>query len=448
MAEEYKLERGLGLKEATALNMIDMVGIGPFIVIPIVIQAMNGPQCMLAWAAGALLSLIDGFIWAELGAALPKAGGSYFFLKEIYGKNTWGKLFSFLFIWQTIIQAPLVVASGAIGFSQYFTFLVPLSPVMQKAVSGLLVIILVILLYRKITTVGKISLFLWIGVIGTIVWLIFGGVTHFNPKLAFDFPEGAFDISWVFFAGLGNATVKTIYTYLGYYNVCHLGAEIKQPEKNIPRSIFISIIGIAVLYLTMQLSILGVVPWQSAMKSQFIVSTFVETIYGHQAAVIATVLILWIAFSSLFAVLLGYSRIPYAAASDGTFFSIFSKVHPEKHFPYVSLLILGSIAFVFSLLFRLKDVISAILAMRIIVQFISQAVGIIYLHKNKPKDFFPYKMLLFPIPPIIAVLMWTALFFSTGFYFALGGAGFLVLGIIVYLVRAYLTNDWPFNTIF
>ncbi|MDR3668965.1 MAG: amino acid permease, partial [Ignavibacteriaceae bacterium] len=236
--EDNKLERGLGLKEASALNMIDMVGIGPFIVIPIVIQEMNGPQCMLAWIAGAMLAAIDGFIWAELGAAMPKAGGSYFFLKEIYGKETWGKLMSFLFIWQTIIQAPLVVASGSIGFSQYLTYLIPLSPIMQKAVSGLLVLILIFLLYRKITTVGKISLFLWIGVFGTIVWLIVGGVTHFNPKLAFDFPKEAFNFSWLFFAGLGNATVKTIYTYLGYYNVCHLGAEIKEPEVNIPRSIF------------------------------------------------------------------------------------------------------------------------------------------------------------------------------------------------------------------
>jgi len=442
-----KLERGLGLKEATALNMIDMVGIGPFIVIPIVIQAMNGPQCMIAWAAGAVLAVIDGFIWAELGAALPKAGGSYFFLKEIYGKESWGKLFSFLFIWQTIIQAPLVVASGAIGFSQYFTYLVPASPVMQKVISGALVIVLVALLYRKITTVGKISMFLWVGVIGTIVWLIFGGITHFNPKLAFDFPAGAFDLSWVFFAGLGNAMVKTIYTYLGYYNVCHLGAEIKEPEINIPKSIFISIGGITILYLAMQLSILGVIPWQAAMKSQFIVSTFVETIYGSKAAIVATVLILWIAFSSLFAVLLGYSRIPYAAAADGTFFSIFAKVHPVKHFPHVSLLVLGSIAFVFSLLFKLKDVISAILAMRILIQFIGQAAGIIYLHKKKPASFFPYKMLLFPIPPIIAIIMWAALLMSTGFNFALAGTGFILLGSIVYLIRAYTINDWPFRKV-
>ena len=440
-----KLERGLGLKEATALNMIDMIGIGPFIVLPIVIQEMNGPQCLLAWVLGALLAFMDGAVWSELGAAMPAAGGSYVFLKEIYGPRRWGKLFSFLLIWQTIFQAPLVIASGAIGFSQYFTFLTPLNLIEQKLVSGLLVIAIVVLLYRKITTVGKISLFLWIGVIATILWLIFGGATHFNPKIAFDFPPNAFNFSFIFFVGLGSASVQTIYTYLGYYNICNLGSELREPEKNIPKSIFISIIGIAILYLAMQLSVLGVVPWREAMNSHFIVSTFVEKIYGSKAAIIATVLILWIAFSSLFSATLGYSRIPYAAAVDGTFFKIFSRTHPKKNFPNVSLLVLGAIAFVFSLLFRLKEVISAILAMRILVQFIGQAVGIMILRKNKPATFFPFKMWLYPIPALIAILMWIGLFLSTGMYFALGGIIVMLTGAVIFLIRSYYNKDWPFE---
>ena len=440
-----KLERGLGLKEATALNMIDMIGIGPFIVLPIVIKEMNGPQSMLAWVLGALLAFMDGFVWSELGAAMPGAGGSYVFLKEIYGPKSLGKLFSFLLIWQTIFQAPLVVASGAIGFSQYFTFLFPLNAIGQKIVSGLLVIAIVVLLYRRIATVGKISLFLWIGVIATMLWLIFGGATHFNPKLAFDFPKGAFDFSFIFFVGLGSASVQTIYTYLGYYNICNLGEELKEPQKNIPKSIFISIGSIAVLYLAMQLSVLGVIPWREAMNSKFIVSSFVEKIYGSKAAIIATVLILWIAFSSLFSALLGYSRIPYAAAVDGTFFYIFSRVHPKKHFPNVSLLTLGAIAFIFSLLFRLKEVISAILAMRILVQFIGQAVGIIILRKNKPAEFFPFKMWLYPLPALVAILMWLGLFFSTGMYFAIGGILIMLIGIIVFFVRAFIIKDFPFT---
>src|ERR1700694_1116764 len=183
--------RALGLKEAVALNMIEMVGVGPFVVIPLVIKAMGGPQCLLAWAAGAVLALLDGFVWSELGAAMPLAGGSYVFLREAYGPGRMGRLMSFLFVWQTLIQAPLSLASGAIGFSQYASYLYPLRTNGQKAVSGALVILLVVLLYRRIASIGKISLFLWVGVVGTILWLIWGGATHFHARKAFIYAPGS-----------------------------------------------------------------------------------------------------------------------------------------------------------------------------------------------------------------------------------------------------------------
>src|ERR1700731_3495341 len=282
------LGRGLGLKEAVALNMIEMVGIGPFVVIPLVIKAMGGPQCLLAWAAGAVLDLLDGFVWTELGAAMPLAGGSYVFLREAYGPGKMGRMMSFLFVWQTLIQAPLSLASGAIGFSQYASYLYPLGKYGQKAVSGALVIVLVVLLYRRISSIGRISLFLWVGVVGTILWLIWGGATHFHARQVFTYAPGSWTLSWLFFASLGSATVNTIYTYWGYYNICHLGGEIRDPERNIPRGIFLSILGITVLYLAMQISILGVVPWREAQSSKFIVSTFVERLYGAHAAQAAT----------------------------------------------------------------------------------------------------------------------------------------------------------------
>ncbi len=443
-AQTAGLERGLGLLPATALNMIDMVGIGPFIVAPLVIQAMGGPQCLLAWLLGAALALLDGCVWSELGAAMPQAGGSYVFLREAYGPGRWGRLFSFLFIWQTLIQAPLVVASGAIGFSQYLTYLHPLGPYAQKAVSGGLVVVLVALLYRRITTIGKISVLLWVGVIGTMIWVIFGGMTHFNARLAFTYPAGAWNWSWIFFAGLGAAMVNTVYTYWGYYNICHLGGEIRQPERNIPRGIFLSIFGIAALYLLMQTSILGVLPWQHAASSKFIVSAFMEQIYGAHAAQGVTVMILWIAFASLFAALLGYTRVPYAAACDGNFFPVFARVHPTKHFPHISLLFLGAAALVFSLLFKLSDVIKAILAMRLLVQFIAQAVGVMILRRRWPASRLPYKMWLYPLPAIVTIFGWAALFVATGRNFALGGLLVILVGIAVYMVQARLRGEWPF----
>lgn len=443
--KDHSLERGLGLMPATALNMIDMVGIGPFIVAPLVITAMGGPQSLLAWVAGAALALLDGFVWSELGAAMPEAGGSYVFLREAYGPGKWGKLFSFLLIWQTLIQAPLVVASGAIGFSQYLTYLIPLTALERKAISGALVIVLVILLYRKITTIGKISILLWTGVIGTMAWVIFGGATHFSAKLAFTYPPGAFSWSWVFFAGLGAATVNTVYSYWGYYNICQLGGEIRDPERNIPRGIFLSIGGIAILYLAMQTSLLGVLPWREAAKSDFVISAFMEHIYGARAAQGVTVMILWIAFASLFAALLGYTRVPYAAARDGNFFAAFGRVHPTKKFPHVSLLVLGGAAFVFSLLFKLGDVIKAILAMRLLVQFIGQAVGVMILRRRWPEKRLPYKMWLYPLPALITILGWAALFVATGKRFAIGGLIVIAAGICVYMVQAFVRREWPFG---
>jgi fructoselysine transporter len=437
------LVRGLGLKEAVALNMIDMIGIGPFVVSPLVIRAMGGPQALLAWTAGAVLALLDGFVWSELGAALPRAGGSYVFLREAYGPEKWGRLMSFLFVWQTLIQAPLVIASGAIGFSQYATYLHPFTAYQQKAISGAVVILLVVLLYRRITTIGKISVLLWVGVIGTMIWLIGGGITHFNPALAFSFPPGAFHLSHLFFAGLGAAMVSTTYTYWGYYNICHLGGELREPEKNIPRGIFISIVGIAVLYLAMQTSILGVVPWQKAQNSPFLVSTFVETISSPFAARVATMLVLWIAFASIFASLLGYSRVPYAAALDGSFFSIFSRVHRQKKFPHVSLLFLGAVAFVSSVLFRLSTVIAAILATRLLVQFIGQAIGLILLHRRWPPERFPFKMWLYPLPAVFTMCGWAALFWATGSA-RKWGLLLIGLGILAFLLRAREMRQWPF----
>jgi amino acid transporter len=442
--EKTGLERGLGLKEAVALNMIEIVGIGPFVVSGIVIREMGGPQALLAWVAGAVLATLDAFVWSELGAAMPRAGGSYVFLREAYGPGRWGRLMSFLFVWQTFVQAPLSIASASIGFTRYVEYLHPLTGWQAKAVSGGLVIFLVILLWRRITTIGKISLLLWAGVIATLLWLIWGGVTHFNAKMAFDFPPNAFSFSSVWFAGLGAAMVRTIYSYWGYYNICHLGGEIRDPERNIPRGIFLSVFGIAALYLAMQTSILGVIPWREAQHSKFIVSTFVERLYGHGAASVATVMVLWIALASVFSVLLGYSRVPYSAALDGNFFPIFGRLHPTKHFPHVSLLALGALAFFFSVKLDLETSIAGILAVRLIVQFIGQAVGVMLLRKRLGTERLPFKMWLYPMPAVLTMFGWAWLFWQTG---AARKWGLLeiVLGVLAFLVWTAAMKQWPFE---
>ena len=160
VSEAEKLERGLGLIEATSLNMTFMVGIGPFVVIPFVIQAMGGPGSLVAWAAGALLAVFDGCIWAELGAAMPQAGGSYVYLREAYGAQRWGRVLSFLYIWQTLFQGPLSIASGALGFATYSRYLLEKSGRASvivgafgthgdNVIAGAVIVLVVVLLTRR-----------------------------------------------------------------------------------------------------------------------------------------------------------------------------------------------------------------------------------------------------------------------------------------------------------
>jgi fructoselysine transporter len=426
------MKREISLLQATSINMIDMVGIGPFVMLSLVIQLVGSNLFIWAWVFGAFTALVDGMIWSELGAAYPLAGGSYNFLKEAYGKKG-GPLMSFLFVWQTCLQSSLVVASGAIGFSQYFSYLVPLSKWEHKAISGIVVILVTVLLYRNIRAIGKISVLLWAGVIVTMGWIIYSGFTH--RQVAYSPLPVAGDslFSGAFALLVGQASVKTIYCYLGYYNVCHLGGEIKDPGRNIPRSIFISIICIAILYLAMNWSIVGVIPWQEAKHSDFVISLFMERIYGGQTARLATLVVLWIAFASLFAVVLGYSRVPYAAAADGNFFPVFARMHPKKDFPYVSLLFVGGLGFCFSLILKLADTINAILAMRILVQFVAQAVGVVLLRRRRGTRDLPFRMWLYPLPVILSVAIWLYVWFSTGLA-ALLGLFLAACGVVVFYV--------------
>ena len=475
-ADPNKLIRGVGTLGATSLNMIDMIGVGPFITMPLIIAAMGGPQAMLGWIFGAVLVICDGLVWAELGASMPKSGGAYYYLKEIYGERKLGRLMSFLFIWQLTFSAPLSIASGCLGFGLYATyafpglghslfshdFSLPL-PLLGNLTASVdadyatfvaigICLFCVFLLYRKITAIERLSKFLWVGVMLTILWVIFAGVTNFDPKLAFDFPADAFTLRPEFFLGLGSALLVAVYDYWGYYNVCFFAGEVKDPEKTIPRAIIYSILLVAAIYIVMNISILGVIPWRDFGETansdarRFVISVFMEKLYGSTAGVIATLLIMWTAFSSVFSLLLGYSRVPYAASLDGNYFKVFSRVHPKHHFPYVSLLTLGGIAALFCFL-RLADVIAALVVIRIIIQFLAQIIGLIILRSTKPDMPRPFRMWLYPLPAIIAVTGFLyVLFMRPNFLKEVRYAGVLiVVGLAVYLFRSYKRGEYPFG---
>ena len=425
--------------------MLEMIGVGPFITIPILLAKMNGPQAMLGWLIGALVALCDGMVWGELGAAMPGSGGPYHYLSEAFGPKGMGRMMSFLFIWQTIFLAPLSIGSGAVGFAQYAKFLYKDMPWWEEKLIAMSICLLItLLLYRDIHSVGRLSIAMWVVVVATALWITVAGVMNFNPSLAFSFPPGAFNFSSSFFFGLGGATLIAMYDYGGYNNVCFFAGEVRRPETVIPRSILISIALVATLYLTMNVTILGVIPWQEALKSTAIVSDFVQRLYGLRAAQVITVLVLWTTFASIFAVLLGYSRVPYAAAIDGRFFKPFARLHPTKSFPTFSVVFIG-VASAFACLLNLEVLINALIVIQVLIQFIAQIFAVTLIRRNRPDIVRPFSMPLYPYTSIIALAGWLFILAASGVPYILAGLGLLAFGIVAYLVRARQTGEWPWE---
>jgi len=452
-AGQPHLERRFTLLSATALNMTNMMGAGPFITIPLLMTALGGPQAMLGWLVALVIVICDGMVWSELGAAMPGSGGSFHYLREAFGREKFGRLMGFLFVWQFVLSGPLEIASGYIGFAQYASFL--WSGLTRPWVIVLVTVVGIIniaLLYRRIQSIATITISLWIGTLITVLAVIFTGATHFNPQLAFDFPPGAFNFSLGFFLGLGAATRIGIYDYLGYYDVCYIGEEVQNPGRVIPRSILISTVAVALIYIGVNFSIIGVVPWREFVPadkfpaSNFIVSVFMQKVYGGTVATIFTLLVLWTAFGSVFALLLGYSRIPFAAAESGYFIRVFGKLHPTKDFPYVSLIVLGVLSIIAGF-FSLGTVIDALIVTRIVVQFMGQIVGLILLRRHAPNMKRPYRMWLYPIPAIVAMLGWIFVFATTQIDVIFFGVGVLALGFVAFLLWSWNTKRWPFGLV-
>ncbi len=416
--------------------MSNMIGIGPFITIPLLMSALGGPQSMLGWLVAVLIVIPDGMIWSELGAAMPGSGGSYVYLREGFGREGFGRVMAFLFIWQFILSGPLEIASGYIGFASYLGYLWKDMPAYGPKLAVIVIgLVNIALLYRQITHIGKITVGLWVGTLITTGAVIFTGLVNFDSKIAFDFPPDAFKFSMGFLLGLGAASRVGVYDYLGYYDICYIGDEVKKPGKTIPRSIIISVITVAIIYIAINLSIIGVVSWREFVPadatkplSDFVVSVMMERVYGTKVATIITIMILWTAFGSVFALLLGYSRIPFAAARDGYFFKVFGRLHPKHNFPYISLLVIGSISIVCSFL-TLNTVIDVLLTTRIIVQFIGQIFAVRMLRKHKPNMDRPYRIWLYPVPNLIALIGWVFIFITAGSRIIIFSLAALLLGI-------------------
>jgi APA family basic amino acid/polyamine antiporter len=450
-SQPEKLVRGIGLVQATSLNVANMVGVGPFITIPLFVASMGGPQALVGWVIAAVLVLCDGLVWSELGAAMPGSGGTYHFLREIYGRYRGGRLIAFLFIWQFMISGTLELASGYIGAAGYLAYSAPSltnsifdlsifrleivsvewslplfagaagtervlftpwiyrvprgwSITWMQCVAAISAIAISVSLCRNIRSLASLAVILCAGTLITTSIVIVAGILNFDSSLI-QFPPDAFRLDTAFASGLSAAMLIAIYDYLGYYNVCHMGDEVVAPEKTIPRAVMISVVVVAAIYMTMNIAIMGVVPTDRLMASKNIAADFMEILYGHNVAIGFSFFIIWAALASVFVMTLGYSRILYAAARNGDFFRVFGHLNPRGKFPTVALLALGVLTGVFCF-FSLEAVILAAVMVRIVVQFLGQIVGLHLLHTTRPDVKLPFRMWLYPIPSLIAAAGW------------------------------------------
>ncbi len=439
-----QLERRLGVGGGTAVNVLAMIGVGPFVTIPLLLRTMGGPQAMLGWFIGAVVALADGLVWAELGAAMPRSGGGYRYLLESYGSHGIGRLLSFLFLWQTVAGMPLVMASGATGFAHYASFFLPaMTPWQSKALAMTGCAIATACIYRRIDAIGRWSLALGVLTLGAGAWLVSGGVAH-GSFSTIAIPPGAWTMTRGFWLGLGGATLYAAYDYMGYNTICGVGGEVVRPGVTIPRSILASVVLVCGLYFSMNLSIISVVPWRDAVQSPFIASDFIARVHGARAASLMTVLILVIALSSLYANMLTFSRVPFAAASDGRFFRVFARIHPTEHFPSFSVLYMG-IASALCCILDLDALINTVTVLYLMIAAVPMVTAVTALRRRRPDIARPFRMWLYPLPSVIAMAGWIFVIVTSGWKYIAASASVIALGAIAYMWRARAGHEWPFE---
>jgi amino acid transporter len=455
------LQRRIGLRSAVALNMLEMIGVGPFITLPLVIAAAGYKLSVWAWVLGAVIAVADGLVWAELGAAFPRAGGSYAFLREIYGPDRAGNWLSFLYVWQVSFTAPLSIASGCIGLSSFLAWFwpgldgapIPALPALHYssfAAAGTCLLVTA-LLYRNLSSVTRLAWVLFAGVLAAIAEVIVSGFAHAAATGGWQMPTSPALTVPVALHGLAQATLLATYCYWGYYNICFLGGEVRRPERTIPRAILLSLLFVAAFYVAMNLAALpsmrdaAVHAADSAVVRVQLVADMAHSAFGRWAGRLMAALVIWTAFSSVFSLLLGYSRVPYAAARDGNYFRFLAAVHPRHNIPHRSLVALGLVAACFCF-FSLAQVITMLVITRILLQFFLQHAGVVLLRVQRPELARPFRMPLYPLPPLVAMAGFVFMLVNRSH--ALGGlavaAGIACSGSAIYLWRARRLGQWPF----
>ncbi|MGC1462451.1 MAG: amino acid permease [Terracidiphilus sp.] len=460
-ASPATLERRIGLRSAVLFNMLEMIGVGPFITLPLVIAAAGFRLSVWAWVLGAAIAVADGLVWAELGAAFPRAGGSYAFLREIYGPERAGNWLSFLFVWQLSFSAPLSVASGCIGLSSFMGMFWPgldATPIAalpmlhySNFAAAAACLMMTWLLYRNLKTVTWMAWVMFAGVLVSIAGVIVSGFARAGATSGFHLPVAPALAAHLAISGLAQGTLLTTYCYWGYYNITFLGGEVRRPEKTIPRAILLSVLFVAVFYVTMDLAVLPSLrdaathAPESALVRVRLVAEIAHSAFGAWAGYVMAALIIWTAFASVFSLLLGYSRVPYAAARDGNYFSYLAAIHPRHHIPHRSLVALGVVGAAFCF-FSLAQVITMLVITRILLQFFLQQAGVMLLRVQRPELERPFRIPLYPLPPLLAMagFVFLLIYRNEALWGLLVAAAIGLSGTGIYMIRARRLGQWPF----
>merc|ERR1719193_2452092 len=433
-SEDSYEDQKLTLAQACGLNTMNMFGTGPFITIPFVVAAADppGPHALIGYAMAAFACMNDSLVWSELGAMWPDSGGSYVYLRELYGPQTWGRLCAFIFVWQIMVSGPMEAASGFIATTQYIAYIdKEYSYIHHSGIAFGMCVTTIWALYREIDEVGTITLVLWAFTIGAIIFTVIAGFITFESHFI-ESPSDAFDDGSTFFFSMAVAARFAVYDFTGYYDVNFVGKECQNPRRTIPIACVATCVIVAMCFFLVDVAVIGSLEWDpnpasgepgyvalvtsGAESANFIMALFCETHISRTFAIVFTLLVCITIFGSCFSFIIGLAQVPYTAAKDGYFYDFLAHQHEHyKGLSDYSLLFVGGLSTIFCFV-ELEIVIEGMLTMMLLVQFMGQGWGLIYYRWFTPKEnqeIGAFTVPMFPIPNIIQLIIFGFIFITT-----------------------------------
>ncbi len=397
-----ELPRVLGSWDMVSIVVGGVIGSGIFLVPAEIARNLQAPLLILAvWVVGGILSYFGALAFAEMSAALPRAGGMYNFLREGYGS-----LPAFLFGWTLF----LVIDSGTIATltvafsSRYLPYFIDISPLGQKIISALFIAFLVLVNYAGVRWGANVQNFLTVikfGALVAVCGIVFifakGSPSHFVRPAPSSFSMG-------FLGSFGVALVACLWAYKGWESATYSAGEVKAPERNLPLGLLLGTLIIIGIYTVTNLAYLYAMPSSDIANSPRIASEVMKLAVGPVGASIISVIILFSITGAANQTILCSPRVYFAMARDGLFFKKIAAVHPRFLTPHYSIIILGIWSLVLSLLLETFEKLFTFVVFGEWIFFGLTAGAVIILRKKRPDLPRPYKTLAYPITPIIFIV--------------------------------------------